>query len=49
MLYPKIKNTKPKTSIKDIINNTKNDIINSIDIFRNRKYFILFIKKSFHF
>ena len=51
MLYPKIKIKKNKFRIskKSYISNIKNVIVNSINIFQNRKYFILFIKKSFHF
>lgn len=51
MLYPKIKikKNKLKISIKSYISNIKNFIVNSINIFQSRKYFILFIKKSLHF
>lgn len=43
-MYPKIKRKKQKIKI-NIINNIKNFIIN----FKNIEYFVLFMKKSFHF
>lgn len=51
MLYPKIKRKKSrfKIFITNITSNIKNTIYTIIKIIQSREYFILFMKKNFHF
>lgn len=51
MLYPKIKIRKEKNRecFINIVNSIKNVIVSGIRVLKNREYFILFVKKSFHF
>lgn len=51
MLYPKIKNKESKLeiSIKNVILYVKDISLSSLNIFKNSEYFILFVRKSFHF
>lgn len=48
-MYPKIKKVKSKTSINDVTNNIKDIIFDCVNILRSGEYFILFIRKCFHF
>ena len=50
MLYPKLKNkkTKLKKQISNDVYILKTDLYKSIKSLSSAKYFILFLKKSFH-
>ena len=49
MLYPKVKYIKRKKVISNIIYDIRSIILDSIKIFQNGKYIMLFMKKNFHF
>ena len=49
MFYPKIKKKKRKFKMNNITDSIKNLIYTGVKIFQSKEYFILFMKKSFHF
>lgn len=51
MLYPKVKRKKQKIKISllDTIISIKSSIYIIINVLKSREYFVLFMKKNFHF